>query len=46
MKMTRRILFAFVLLGVLAGCAGIQPAANDDALTWLMHEDDRQQGGE
>ncbi len=46
MKTTRRILFAFVRVGVLAGCAGIQPAADDGAMTWLMHEDDPEQGGE
>lgn len=47
MKTAYRILMGLVLLGVLAGCAGMQTSAEGgDALTWLKQQDDLQQGGE
>jgi hypothetical protein len=47
MKTACRLLISFMLLGVLAGCAGMQQSGDGaDALTWLMQQDDLQQGGE
>jgi hypothetical protein len=47
MKMTSGILFGLVLLGMLAGCAGMgQSGDGGDALTWLQQQDDLQKGGE
>ncbi|HSQ02799.1 MAG TPA: hypothetical protein VLN59_02115 [Burkholderiales bacterium] len=47
MNTVSRVLLGFVLLGVLAGCAGMQQSGDGgDAMTWLKQQDDLQQGGE